>query len=196
MGIDTERLWVVDVEGSGGSPPEIVELAMVQVERLALSDTKRHWFLQPEHGILPAATRIHGLTDDDVVGAPSMADIADDVVMWLEGTPIVGHNVKVEVEILSRSIPDWTPVAAIDTLKLAKSLRPGLKSYGLANLGTEFGLSEQAAERTGARHHSALYDATLTALLLIHLLSPLTSEQRQTALADADIRAPKQGSLL
>jgi DNA polymerase III subunit epsilon len=196
MGLDTDSLWIVDVEGSGGSPPEIVELAMLQVERLALTESKRHWFLQPERGIQPAATRIHGLTDDDVVGAPSMADIADDVVMWLEGTPIVGHNVKVEVEILSRSIPDWTPVAAIDTLRLAKALRPGLKSYGLANLGTEFGLSEQAAERTGARHHSALYDATLTALLLIHLLSPLTSEERRTALADANILNPKQGSLL
>lgn len=56
---------------------------------------------------------------------------------------------KVEVEILSRSLPEWTPLAAIDTLRLAKSLKPGLKSYGLANLGTEFGLAEQAAERTG-----------------------------------------------
>jgi DNA polymerase III alpha subunit (gram-positive type) len=87
-------------------------------------------------------------------------------------------------------------VAAIDTLRLAKALRPGLKSYSLANLGTEFGLSEQAAACTSARHHSALYDATLTALLLIHLLSPLTSEERRTALADADILNPKQGSLL
>lgn len=92
MGLGTDRLWVV--EGSGGSPPEIVELAMLQVERLTRTDTKRHWFLRPEHGIQPAATRIHGLTDDDVVGSPSMEDIADDVVMWLEDAPIVGHNKK------------------------------------------------------------------------------------------------------
>lgn len=196
MGIEIERFWVVDVEGSGGSPPEIVELAMLEVENLALTENRRHWFVQPERGIQPAATRIHGLTDDDVAGAPSMDDIADDVVMWLEGAPIVGHNVKVEVEILKRSLPDWTPSAAIDTLRLAKALKPGLASYGLANLGTEFGLADQAAQRTGAQHHSALYDTTLAALLFVHLLSPLTTDERDTALRDANILDPRQGSFL
>lgn len=196
MGLDTDRFWIVDVEGSGGSPPEIVELAMLEVKSLALTNMKRHWFLRPEHGIQPAATRIHGLTDDDVFGSPSMSDIADDVVMWLEGRPIVGHNVKIEVDILSRCLADWIPVSAIDTLKLAKAIRPGLKSYSLANLGVELGLAEGAHALTGAQHHSALFDATLTALLFVHLLLPLPMEERQRALNDADILSPKQGSLL
>jgi DNA polymerase III epsilon subunit-like protein len=196
MGIDTERFWVVDVEGSGSSPPEIVELAMLEVANLVLTDNKRHWLVQPERGIQPAATRIHGLTEDDVADAPSMEDIADDVVMWLEAAPIVGHNVKVEVEILKKSLPDWAPSVAIDTLRLSKALKPGLASYSLANLGAEFGLADQAAQRTGAQHHSALYDTTLAALLLVHLLSPLTRDERQTALRDANILDPRQGSLL
>ncbi|MFX4458625.1 3'-5' exonuclease, partial [Acinetobacter baumannii] len=91
---------------------------------------KRHWFVRPEHGIKPAATRIHGLTDDDVVGSPDITDIADDIITWIEDTPIVGHNVKIEVDILSRSLPDWQPSSAIDTLKLTKILKPGLASYG------------------------------------------------------------------
>ncbi len=158
MGVATNRFWVIDVEGSGGTPPEIVELAMLEVEQ--------------------------------------MEDIADDILQWIENTPIVGHNVRVEVDILSRSIPDWSPRVAIDTLKLAKALRPGLPSYGLANLGSELGLTDQAAELSGRGHHSALYDATLTALILIELLSPLTSEGRAKALRDANILDPKQGSLL
>jgi len=196
MGVATNRFWVIDVEGSGGTPPEIVELAMLEVEHLALTGNKRHWLVRPEHGIHPAATRIHGLTDDDVLDSPSMEDIADDILQWIENTPIVGHNVRVEVDILSRSIPDWSPRVAIDTLKLAKALRPGLPSYGLANLGSELGLTDQAAELSGRGHHSALYDATLTALILIELLSPLTSEGRAKALRDANILDPKQGSLL
>jgi DNA polymerase III epsilon subunit-like protein len=196
MEIDIERYWVIDVEGSGGYPPEIVELAMLQIDRLVLTENKRHWFVRPEHGIQPAATRIHGLTDDDVVGSPEIADIADDIVTWIEDTPIVGHNVKIEVEILSRSIPDWKPKSAIDTLKLTKILKPGLASYGLPNLGVEFGLADEAANRTGAKHHSALYDATLTALLMIHLLSPLTIDERRRVLTEANILNPRQGSLL
>ena len=115
MEIDTGRFWIIDVEGSGSSPPEIVELAMLQVDRLVLTENKRHWFVRPEHGIKPAATRIHGLTDDDVVGSPDIADIVDDIITWIEDTPIVGHNVKIEVDILSRSLPDWKPSSAIDT---------------------------------------------------------------------------------
>lgn len=196
MGVAMERFWVIDVEGSGSTPPEIVELAMQEVEHLALTGNKRHWLVQPEHGIHPAATRIHGYTNDDVIGYPSITDIADDVITWTEGIPIVGHNVRVEVEILSRSIPDWTPKAAIDTLRLAKALKPGLASYSLANLGAEFGLSAQAAQRTGRQHHSALYDATLTASLLIELLLPLSNDEREAALRDADILDPRQGLLL
>ncbi|OSI32785.1 3'-5' exonuclease [Bradyrhizobium canariense] len=196
MGVDTDQFWVVDVEGSGGSPPEIVELAMLEVKDLALTDNKRHWFIRPDRGIQPSATRIHGLTDDDVADAPSIEDIADDVLMWIGEPPIVGHNVKIEVEILKRSMPDWTPRAAFDTLTLAKALKPGLPSYGLANLGAEFGLADKAAQLTGQRHHSALYDATLTALILIHLLTPLPSSERDRALRDANILDPRQGSLL
>lgn len=196
MEIDTGRFWIIDVEGSGSSPPEIVELAMLQVDRLVLTENKRHWFVRPEHGIKPAATRIHGLTDDDVVGSPDIADIVDDIITWIEDTPIVGHNVKIEVDILSRSLPDWKPSSAIDTLKLTKILKPELASYGLANLGVEFGLADEAARRTDAKHHSALYDATLTALLMIHLLSPLAANERRRVLMEANILDPKQGSLL
>jgi hypothetical protein len=107
-----------------------------------------------------------------------------------------GPAARLEVDILSRSIPDWSPPAAIDTLKLAKRLRPGLPSYGLANLGAELGLAENATKLSGKAHHSALYDATLTALILINLLSPLTSQEREVALKDANILDPKQGSFL
>jgi DNA polymerase-3 subunit epsilon len=196
MGVASDHFWGIDVEGSGGTPPEIVELAMLEVEHLALTGNKRHWLIRPEQGIRPAATRIHGLTDDDVLDSPSMEDIADDILQWIENTPIVGHNVRVEVDILSRSIPDWSPQVAIDTLKLAKALKPGLPSYGLANLGTELGLADQAAQRSGQGHHSALYDATLTALILIDLLLSLTSERRAKALQEANILDPRQGSLL
>lgn len=196
MEVETDHFWVVDVEGSGGSPPEIVELAMLELKGFVLTDNKRHWFVRPGHGIKPTATRIHGLTDDDVADAPFFDDIADDVLTWIEGVAIVGHNVKIEVEILARSLPEWAPRAAIDTLRLAKALKPGLASYGLANLGAEFGLANKAAHLTGRRHHSALYDATLTALLFLTLLSPLSQSDRDKAILDANILDPRQGSLL
>lgn len=195
MALDEKRFWIIDVEGNGASPPEIIELAMVEVVNLSITPHQRHWLVKPEQPITPMASRIHGLTDDDVAGAPSMEDIADDILPWIEHTPIVGHNVRVEVDILTRSLPDWSPTVAIDTLKLARTLRPGLESYALGKLGAHFGFEGEAAERSGARHHAALFDATLTALIFIDLLTSLPETERLRALQDADILDRRQGVL-
>jgi len=188
--------WVVDVEGNGGNPPEIVELAMVEVSGLVVTGRQRHWLIKPEQSITPAVTRIHGLTDADVAQSPSMDDIADDVLPWIEEAPIIGHNVRVEVDLLRRALPAWAPRIAIDTLKLARALKPELEAYGLEKLGVLLGLDREAAERTGRRHHSALYDATLTALIFVQLLQGVPPAKRDSFLRDADIFDQKQGSLL
>ena len=191
-----DRFWVIDVEGNGGSPPEIIELAMVEVADLALTGVSRHWLVRPSQPISAIATRIHGLTNADVAEAPTMDDIADAILPWIEETPIVGHNVRVEVDILKRALPDWSPGTAVDTLKLAKAVRPGLPSYGLAKLGEALGYADKAARLSGAGHHAALYDATLTALIFIGLLHATPPEERAGRLRDADLLDPKQGTLL
>ena len=196
MVLANDRFWVVDVEGNVASPPEIVELAMIEVANLSLSGNKRHWLIRPEQPISPSTTRIHGLTDADVAKSPSMDDIADALLPLLEETPIVGHNVRVEVDVLARALPDWGPGVAIDTLKLARALRPGLSSYSLGNLGTHFGFEREAADRSEARLHSALFDATLTALIFIDLLQGMSESEYRVALQDADILDKKQGSFL
>lgn len=190
----TTRYWVVDLEGSGSRPPEIVELAMIELIDLA-PVTRRHWLVRPNGGIDPAATRIHGITDADLTGAPAIEDIAGDIVDCLGDVPIIGHNVRVEVDVLSRSVPTWKPQSALDTLKLAKLLQPGKASYSLSNLGTELGLDAEARRRTGKDAHSALFDATLTALLFVELIKPLSSERQAQVLRACDVLYRPQGSL-
>jgi DNA polymerase III subunit epsilon len=196
MAMMNGRYWVIDVEGSGSTPPEIVELAMLEISDLRFTRNKRHWLVRPKHPIEASATRIHGLTEDDVMGAPAIEDIADEMLQCLDNAPIIGHNVRVELDIISRSLIDWSPRAAIDTLKLARALRPGLASYGLEKLGTALGHSDEAARLSESRHHSALYDATLTGLIFIDLVSSLSDDRRTAALRDADILDPRQGALL
>lgn len=196
MDLIGRSLWVVDVEGNGGTPPEIVQIGMAEVVALALTERRWEWLVQPLTPIAPSATRIHGISDDDVVNAPTMDDIAEDVMTWTDGAVIVGHNVRVEVDIIKRSIPDWGPVAAIDTLRLAKILLPGQESYGLEKLGVALGHSAEAARISGKRHHSALHDTVLAALVLIDLISRVPPERQNSVLMDADILNSRQGSLL
>lgn len=189
------HFWVVDVEGNGASPPEIIELAMVEISSFQLTGKTHHWFIKPQEPISSHVTRIHGITNDDVASAPSIEDIEDDVYLWIEDAPIIGHNVRVEVDALKHGLAAWSPVAAVDTLRLAKKAKPGLASYSLENLGSELGLSERASQLTGRKHHSALYDATLTALLFIDLLRTIPTIDQPIAIAEADILHQSQGQL-
>lgn len=182
-----DAFWIVDVEGNGASPPEIVELAMAEVKAMVPTGNRRHWLIRPEQPISPIVTRIHGITNEDVADAPSFDEIADDVLIWIEDAAIVGHNVKVDLEALRRVLPGWGPKAAIDTLKLAKAVKPGLPSYGLSNLSETLGLQPGWNDdyRTGA--HSAPYDVAMTAALFAELLSGIPEGRRSLLLDEADI---------
>lgn len=192
----SERMWAVDVEGSGKSPPEIVELAIAEMKGLTLTGRRKHWRFKPKKGISPIASRIHGIWDEDVADAPDLEDVVDDVLLWLEDKPIVGHNVKVEVDILGQALEGWEPSAAYDTLKIARRLLPAEDKHGLEHLGSKLGLSSRAGEITGGNAHSAPFDAVLSALLLDHMLGNRTEDDRRAILADADILGSVQGSLL
>lgn len=196
MGMSWQKVWVVDVEGNGATPPEIIEIALLELIDLEPTGRAFHWLIKPNASISAAVTRIHGLTDADVAGAPTIDDVAEDILTWTAGGVIVGHNVRVELEVISRSIPEWQPSAAIDTLKLARSLRPGLESYGLEKLGSALGLTAEAERQTGLRHHSAEFDVVLTGLLFSSLLRPLDIDSRTARARDADILFSAQESFL
>ncbi|ASP93347.1 MULTISPECIES: 3'-5' exonuclease [Sinorhizobium] len=191
-----EKVWVVDVEGNGATPPEIIEIALLELIDLEPTGRAFHWLIKPNESISAAVTRIHGLTDADVAGAPTIDDVAEDILTWTDGGVIVGHNVRVELEAISRLIPEWQPLAAIDTLKLARSLRPGLESYGLEKLGSALGLTAEAERQTGLKHHSAEFDVVLTGLLFSSLLRPLDIDSRTARVRDADILFNAQESFL
>ena len=192
-----KRMWAVDVEGNGANPPEIVELGIVEMDDLQLTGNVKHWQFRPEHEITPSVSRIHGITNDDVADAPPIEDVIDDILLWLEESPIVGHNVRVELEALSRVLPDWKPAAAYDSLKVARALLPNEEKFGLERLGDVLGLNDAASLAVGGgAAHSGPYDAAMSAILLERLLSPLPQTERDKILMDADILNSRQGTLL
>jgi DNA polymerase III epsilon subunit-like protein len=192
-----KRMWAVDVEGNGATPPEIIELGIVEMDGLQLTGRVKHWQFRPQLEITPIVSRIHGITNEDVANAPPFDDVVDDILLWLEETPIVGHNVRVELEALSKVLPGWKPAAAYDTLKVARRLMPNQEKFGLERLGETLGLKDAASQAVGGgAAHSAPYDAAMSAILLERLLTPLSVTERDSVLMDADIINARQGSLL
>ncbi len=58
------RYAVVDVEGNGQQPPDLVELATVPVVGGVIGEPVS-WLVKPDTRIKHMATRIHGLSNED-----------------------------------------------------------------------------------------------------------------------------------
>ncbi len=157
---------VVDVEGNGQQPPDLVELAVVPILSGAIGDPVT-WLVRPAQPISGLATRIHGLRNQDVAGAPAFAGISAQVRSALAAPVLVAHNAHVDIGLLARKLPGWQPPEVLDTLRLARRMMPGLPSYRLGALAGRLGLADGLP--SGLSPHRAAYDALVTARLFTEL---------------------------
>ena len=157
---------VVDVEGNGHQPPDLVELAAVPIVG-GIIEEPTTWLVRPDQPIKYFATRIHGLTNQDVAEAPTFAAIKNEVLAALEADALVAHNAHVDVGVLSRKLSGWKTPEVFDTLKLSRRLLPDVGNHKLGTLVEKFKLVEGLPE--GLTPHRAGYDALVAARLFVHL---------------------------
>lgn len=179
-----EAVWaVLDVETTGLSAARhrVLEIAVVGTD--AAGAVLDEWCtrLDPEGSV--GATDVHGITDDDVRGAPLFADVADELVERLRGRVIVAHNAQFDLGFLraelaraGRVMPD--PVV-LCTMEASRHYLPLLPKRRLIDCCTATGVSLVHA-------HSALGDARATAALLRAYLDPA----RGAAPRPADLALP------
>jgi exodeoxyribonuclease X len=171
------ELVVVDVEGNGRQPPEIIELALLPLTTArATVDDLATWLVRPTRSITAIVTRkVHGITDSDVADAPPWTGVADEIAAGISGRVLVAHNATVERRVLGTHLPGWKPPAVLDTLRLAKAVWPGLPGgYGLDRLTVHAGLHTPPANLGG--RHRAGHDVWLTAGLLFTLFDELADQ--------------------
>lgn len=169
---------VVDVEGNGQQPPELVELAVVPIVAGEIQEPT-NWLVKPERPIKYFATRIHGIKTADVADAPSFEDISGEVRVSLDVHALVAHNAHMDTGVLKRHLPKWERPEVFDTLKLAKRLLPKQSSYRLGMLVRTLNLADGLPD--DLTPHRATYDALVTARLFVRLATiteghPLTLE--------------------
>lgn len=125
------------------------------------------FFINPEIPIPRAASRISGITDDDVADAPVFAEQAHRVVEVLTGAVVVAHNLAFDYNFiraeLARCGQHW-PVtrAEVDTLPLAQRLLPELDSHRLERVCHALGVPLDNA-------HRASHDAEACGRALVEL---------------------------
>ena len=107
--LDLDRpLVIFDLETTGIDPAtdKIVEVATLRVEPdgTRQSRTRR---LNPGRPIPAGATRVHGITDDDVRDEPTFERVARGLLEFLAGADLAGFNVRrFDAPLLDREFKD------------------------------------------------------------------------------------------
>lgn len=176
------RLLVVDTETTGMSPAagdRLVEVARVAIADGAIGET---WssLVAPGRPIPPDASRVHGITDAMVAGAPAPAEVGRLLREACADQPLVFHNAPFDLPFLIALFreadvpPLLNPI--VDTLGLARGLF-GTGSNRLGDLAKRLELPAETA-------HRALGDARTTARLFLALAARWESEKGVRSLGE------------
>jgi exodeoxyribonuclease X len=160
---------VVDVEGNGQQPPDLVELAAVPITGGVIGQPLS-WLVKPDTPITHFARKVHGITNDAVTEAPVFDAVKSDVLTALTADALIAHNAHIDVAVLQRKLGAWACPEIFDTIKLARRLLPGADSYKLGGLVEAFKLAENLPD--GLIPHRATHDALVTARLFVRLATP------------------------
>lgn len=161
------RQVFLDTETTGLSPTQghrIIEIAAVEAVNRRLTKNHFHIYLNPDREIDQGAQEVHGITLEFLQDKPRFADIADEFLQFVAGAELIIHNAPFDVGFLNAELgkidkPEIESVSGsvIDTLKMAKDMRPGQRN-SLDALCRHFGVDN--SRRT---LHGALLDAELLA---------------------------------
>lgn len=161
---------------------EIVEVGLVPLAegRLKTEATERY-LVRPRASIPLAATRIHGISNATVSGAPQFVDVWAAISPRLTTTILIGHSIGYDLAVLQRECERagiaWHPPATLDVRVLAEAVAPRLPNYALESLAAW--LEVELGDR-----HTACGDA-LTAGRIFLALLPHMRERGIRTLAEA-----------
>ncbi len=144
---------VIDIETTGGSPKsdKITEIAIYIHDGLQIVD-EFVTLVNPEIRIPYFITGLTGITNEMVADAPRFFEIARKVVEMTEGNVFVAHNVNFDYSFLRqefKSLGFEYNRKTLDTIRLARQVVPGLKSYSLGKLCDSLSIPLNGRHRAG-----------------------------------------------
>jgi DNA polymerase III subunit epsilon len=198
------RQIFLDTETTGLYPDQghrIIEIAAVEIFNRRPTQRHFHIYINPEREIDPGAQEVHGISLEFLQDKPLFANIAEEFIEFIRGAELIIHNAPFDVGFLNMELArlnldklESYISGIIDTLKMAKEMRPGQRN-NLDALCRHYGIDN--SQRT---LHGALLDAELLAevyiamtrgqeSLLMELSSPV--EQVTQASLAVDLSAIK-----
>ncbi len=187
------RQIVFDTETTGFSPVEgdrIVEIGCIEVIDRIKTGNNFHVYLNPERDMPESAFKVHGLSSEFLSDKPLFKDIAAQFLTYIDGAELIAHNAKFDMQFLDAEYqklgdsPLSTRFVVIDTLAIAKDLRPGQRN-SLDALCRAYDI-----DNTQRTLHGALLDAELLTEVYLAMTGGqfdlLLTQDNSTTIHDVD----------
>ena len=157
------RFLISDTETVGLNPPPapasgVVEVAYLELDMNTLEILDEGYSrVQPGCLIHPEASKVHGISDADVIHAPKLGEVYkfEDAVIHS------GHNAPFDLKFLAGQYDNL--IGSLCTLALARQYIHDSPNHKLGTLVDHLGLQKGQA-------HNALADCHMTRHLLIHII--------------------------
>jgi len=165
------REIIFDTETTGLNPAtgdRIVEIGCIEMVNRVETGRHFHAYFNPERPMPFGAEAVHGLSDIFLSDKPRFAELAQDLLEFLEDAPLIAHNASFDFSFLNYELElcGRTSICTSrmrDTLALARTRHPGAK-HSLDALCMRFGV-----DRSQRIKHGALLDAQLLAQVYVEL---------------------------
>jgi DNA polymerase-3 subunit epsilon len=187
---------VFDTETTGLTPhqDEIVQIGAVRVLHGRIVEGEAlNLLVDPGRRIPASASRVHGITDDMVAGAPDIGEAGRQLHSFARDAVLVAHNAPFDMAFLKRHahrIGATFDQPVLDTVLLSAVIYGTTESHSLDALCQRLGVEIPEDLR-----HTALGDARATAAALCALL-PMLEARGLTHLGDVLRETRKHGRLL
>lgn len=185
-----DEIWVaIDTETTGLEPESdrIIEVGAVKFrgdEVLSVFQS----FVNPGERLSRFIRDYTGITQRDVDQAPYFPDVATELLPFIDGAPVVGHNVGFDLGFLrSHGLPIDGPVS--DTYDLGRVFVPWSSSHSLTGLAKELNVPV-------VRAHRATDDAETTRRVFVALLRIASDTSLETLREISDIVSKSTTSAL
>ncbi|MEY2928762.1 MAG: polymerase epsilon subunit [Pseudomonadota bacterium] len=128
--LDTETTGLYANQGH-----RIIEIAAIEIINRRPTNNSFHFYINPDREIDPAAQEVHGITLDFLQDKPRFTEIASDFIKFVKDATLIIHNapfdvgfINMEFGLIEKPPIEETVANIIDTLKMAKDMRPGQRN--------------------------------------------------------------------
>ncbi len=171
LSLGLDEYVVFDFETTGLSPwggDEIIEIGAIKIYGNEIDEANFfHSLVNPKRLIPPEASRVNGITNEMVAGAPHLETVIPKFLDFISGSWLVAQNAKFDMSFLMKYMMQSKiarNMEVYDTMIFSRRCFPNESSHNLDVICSRLGLTIIESER-----HRSIGDVKLTAKAFLAL---------------------------